>query len=773
MSAAEPAALFAGVRVLRDRYVDSVELLAITRRMREAEGVDFATALMGTPANVEALQEEGVVGEALTATPNDLVLAARATDAAQADGALEQAEQALSSSPSAVAAPAEREPRSLQALLDGPGDPNVAIVSVAGEYAALEAHKALAAGLHVLLFSDNVSVEEEISLKDHAASVGRLAMGPGAGTASIGGCGLGFANAVAPGRVGVVAAAGTGAQEVMALLDRWGEGVSHVIGVGGRDLSAQVAGRSARLAMQALARDPATDVIVLVSKPPSPDVAREVVAAGGATPVIAALIGLAPGTSVPGAAAVSATLEAAVARAVRQRGGCPPSDWSEWRSQVADSLVDLRPARRAVRGLFSGGTLCYEALTLLQHWLGDVWSNTPLDDRLRVPAPAGAHICLDLGDEEYTRGRPHPMIDAEARLGLLAEAGNDDDVAVVLLDVVLGYGGHDDPASVLAPACAAVAGPRGPRVVVYVLGTEKDPQRLTRQRRAFEEAGCLVAPTAARAALAAARDRTASAGHRRGRSVVRPVGMVTYSTKPRGGVVHLLALAEALARRSFPTEIIALGDERVGFHRPVAVPCSFVAPPEPAPELEARVFDAIDALEAGLVERAGALPPVLHVQDCIAARAAMRVRDRGAPVRVVRTVHHVDDFTTPALVECQRRSILDPDRVLVVSRTWQQRLADEYGVKADVVTNGVDVDRFAAAPAPGMTAALRARAGAEDRFLILTVGGIEPRKGTDHLFRALSLLRRRWAHPPVLAMIGGHSFQDHTPYREPRRRRHG
>lgn len=496
--------MFAGVRVLRDRYVDSVELLAITRRMRQTEGVDFATALMGTPANLEALQEQGVAGEAVTATPNDLVLAVRATDSAQADHALEQAEQALSPSPSAAAAPAEREPRSLQAVLDGLGDPNVAIVSVAGEYAALEAHKALTAGLHVLLFSDNVSVEEEIALKEHAASVGRLAMGPGAGTASIGGCGLGFANAVEPGRVGVVAAAGTGAQEVMTLLDRWGEGVSHVIGVGGRDLSHEVAGRSARLAMQALARDPTTDVIVLVSKPPSPDVAREVVAAGGATPVIAALIGLGPGTSVPGAAAVSATLEAAVAHAVRQRGGSPPSDWSEWRSSVAGSLVDLAPARRAVRGLFSGGTLCYEAQTLLQPWLGDVWSNTPLDDRLRVPAPAGAHICLDLGDEEYTQGRPHPMIDAEARLGLLAETGKDNDVAVLLLDVVLGYGGHDDPASVLAPACAAVAAPEGPRVVVYVLGTDKDPQGFARQRGAFEEAGCLVAPTAARAALAAA-----------------------------------------------------------------------------------------------------------------------------------------------------------------------------------------------------------------------------------------------------------------------------
>ena len=249
--------------------------------------------------------------------------------------------------------------------------------------------------------------------------------------------------------------------------------------------------------------------------------------------------------------------------------------------------------------------------------------------------------------------------------------------------------------------------------------------------------------------------------------MVSPVALVTYSTKPRGGVVHLLALAEALAELSFPVEIIAVGDPDVGFYRPVDVPCSFVAPPDPAPDLEGRVFDTIDALEVGLRERAGTLPPVLHVQDCIAARAAIRVRDGGAPVRVVRTVHHVDDFTTPALIECQRRSILDPDRVLVVSRTWQRRLADEYGVSADVVTNGVDLDRFGAAP-PGteVVAELRARAAAVDRFLILTVGGIEPRKGSDHLFRAVSLLRQRWPRPPVLAIIGGHSFQDHTPYRD-------
>ena len=494
-----------GVRVRRDRYVDSVELLAVTRTLGHGDDVEFATAVMATPANVETLREEGFAAEALAAaTPNDLVLAVRARDGALVEDALERGERALSPSGPAKGAVAAREPRSLHAALDALTGANVAIVSVPGGYAALEAHKALGAGLNVLLFSDNVSVDDEIELKEHAARTGRLLMGPGAGTASLGGCGLGFANVVAPGRVGVVAAAGTGAQEVMVLLDRWGQGVSQVIGVGGRDLSEAVAGRSARLAVRALDQDPATDVILLVSKPPSPEVARAVVSACATTPLVAALIGLPADTPVPGAAAVAPTLEAGAARAVRQLGGSPPSDWSAWRAEVGDSLAGMAAARTAVWGLFSGGTLCYEALTLLQPWVGEVWSNTPLDERHHVPAPAGAHVCLDLGEEEYTQGRPHPMIDPEARLEVLAEVGERDDVAVLLLDVVLGYGAHDDPASVLAPACAVLAGPDGPRVVVYVLGSENDPQGLHRQREAFREAGCLVAPTGARAALAAA-----------------------------------------------------------------------------------------------------------------------------------------------------------------------------------------------------------------------------------------------------------------------------
>jgi len=247
---------------------------------------------------------------------------------------------------------------------------------------------------------------------------------------------------------------------------------------------------------------------------------------------------------------------------------------------------------------------------------------------------------------------------------------------------------------------------------------------------------------------------------------VTRLALVTYSTKPRGGVVHTLALAEALADRGADVAVIALAEEGAGFHRPVRVPCHFVPAPPPAPTLEERVFNSLDALAHGLEALGPDLPPLLHTQDCIAARAACRVRDAGAPITVVRTVHHVDDFTTPALVECQRLAILVPDRVLVVSRMWQRILMADYGVAADVVPNGVDLPRFAARPDPGTIAELRQRVGATERPLVLTVGGIEPRKGSDHLVRGFAALGGRLPVPPVLAVVGGHSFQDHGAYRE-------
>jgi FdrA protein len=493
------------VRLLKDAYVDSVLQMAATRAMREVEGVEWATAAMATPANVAVMEGEGF--DLAGAGANDCVLAARAGDDEAADAALAAGDAALgggagqkAATPGATA----RAPGSLEeAVAQLPGA-NLAIVSVPGDYAALEAHKALTAGLHVLLFSDNVPVEEEIELKERGSALGRLVMGPGAGTAVLGGCGLGFANAVRRGRVGVVAAAGTGAQEVMCLLDRWGSGVSAVIGVGGRDLSEAVGGRMARVAVSALRQDPGTDVILLVSKPPSPEVARAVMAEAGDKPLAAALIGLTEFIPVPSTVRLATTLEEGVLLTLELAGKERPDLGAGGLAEaVAAACGTLPEERRLVRGLYSGGTLCYEALVLLSGVLGPVHSNTPLRKGWDVPAPPGSHVCLDLGEEEYTKGRPHPMIDPSIRLEYLAEEGRDPATAVVLLDVVIGYGANPDPAGALAPVCAEVRA-AGAQIVAYVLGTEADPQGLAAQQATLAEAGCLIAPTAARAALAAA-----------------------------------------------------------------------------------------------------------------------------------------------------------------------------------------------------------------------------------------------------------------------------
>jgi FdrA protein len=291
----------------------------------------------------------------------------------------------------------------------------------------------------------------------------------------------------------------------MCLLDRWGEGVSQAIGVGGRDLSSAVGGTMAGLGLRALAADPATEAILLVSKPPSPDVAARLLQAAPGKPVIAALVGLAEPIETPDGVVITDTLEAGVLRTLEGLGATPPDPGTGLASVVSSALVGLDPTRRSLLGLFSGGTLCYESMVVMSRYLGAIHSNTPLDYSWGIPAPTGAHVCLDLGEEEYTRGRPHPMIDPGDRAERIAAAPDDPAVGVVLIDVVLGYGGHADPASVLAPACRSVtAQPGGPRVVAYVLGTEADPQVRSKQCAALEEAGCLLAPTATRAALLAA-----------------------------------------------------------------------------------------------------------------------------------------------------------------------------------------------------------------------------------------------------------------------------
>jgi FdrA protein len=492
-----------GLRVFRDTYVDSVMQLAASRAMNELDGVDWAAAAMATPANLRTLAEEGFSTDDL-GSANDLFLAVRGRDDDVVQDALSAGADSMFASRAAGggATPAVRAHRTIgRAVRELPGS-NVAVVSVPGEYAALEAHEALTAGLDVLLFSDNVSIPDEVELKERAAGLGRLLMGPGAGTAMLGGVGLGFANVVRPGPVGIVAAAGTGAQEAMSLLDRWGVGVSAVIGLGGRDLSDAVDGTMAKAAIASLRADPGTDVIFLVSKPPAERVARAVLATADGFPLVAALVGGAADAEV-GGRQPTRTLEGGALAVLDVLGVDRPDVVGDLEQRVTRAGESLDADRTLIRGLFSGGTLCYESLVILGDTVGPVYSNVPLEPSLRVPAPPGSHICLDLGEEEYTVGRPHPMIDPAARLEMLDEQASDPAVAVVLLDVVLGYGSHEDPASELAPACARAV-QQGVVVVAYVLGTQSDPQDYARQREILRRAGCIVTETAARASLAAA-----------------------------------------------------------------------------------------------------------------------------------------------------------------------------------------------------------------------------------------------------------------------------
>jgi succinyl-CoA synthetase alpha subunit len=544
-----------------NRYQDSVTLMQIAVQLRELEGIEDAALMMGTQPNRELLHEAGLLTpEGRSAGPNDLIVALRGTEEAvqkasdQVEqmligmgarsrllfalrGASGQVEQVLKGGETAgtggeragytgYAGYPQRPPHTLPGGLAAFAQANLALISVPGIYAAAEARKALKQGLHVMLFSDNVAVEDEVALKRLAAERGLLMMGPDCGTAIIGGVPLGFANVVRRGSVGVVGASGTGMQEVTALVHRYGAGISHAIGTGSRDLSAPVGGLMTLAAMKALLDDPATSVLVVVSKPPHPDVARRVVeaASNAAKPVVLAFPGMevegllpaeARSTSTP---VLARTLEEAALRAVELAGiGVPSDPGARERDRALEEIAvreasRLAPTQKYVRGLFSGGTFCYETMLILRQALGPVYSNTPLMPQWALPRPAhtrGRHACLDLGSDEFTLGRPHPMIDMSLRVRHILEEAADPEVAVLLLDVVLGYGAHPDPARELAPAIAtaterAASGGRHLAVVAHVCGTEHDPQGLERQERALTEAGAVLAPGNASAARLAA-----------------------------------------------------------------------------------------------------------------------------------------------------------------------------------------------------------------------------------------------------------------------------
>ena len=481
--------------VRRSFYLDSVALMRIARQALDFPGVEDAGLMIGTPANLQILRDAGLLdvsGEA--ATPGDLVLALKARDRAAADAAMQAVRAELDRPRRVSSGGAGFAPKTLRGALAADPAANIALISVPGAFAAAEATKALAHGLNVMIFSDNVPLEDEIALKREGRDKGLLVMGPDCGTAIIAGVPLAFANAVPRGDIGIVGASGTGIQEVSSLIALAGRGMSHAIGTGGRDLSAQVGAITTLMAIEALAADPATRTIVLISKPPERAVAERVLAALSATgkPGIACFLG-ASGLAMPPGCQLASTLEDAAARAIGSDLAAEPA---------------MPPARRpgtSIRGLFAGGTLCAEA-QLAIHTAGvPVASNVPIPGAARLGDRPSGHVLIDLGDDEFTRGRPHPMIEPAVRDEPMRAALGDPTVGVILVDVVLGYGGHLDPAGHLADFVMRWRGAAGPVIVASVTGTESDPQVRSRQVARLEAAGVAVAPSnaaAARMALA-------------------------------------------------------------------------------------------------------------------------------------------------------------------------------------------------------------------------------------------------------------------------------
>ncbi len=498
-------------------YRDSVALMLVSTKLAEMPGVAQASAMMGTPANKEILAATDLLAPTLEhARPNDLCIAVDAADDDTLERALRNAESLLAggAAPAGTVLGSTRRPRTLEGALRDRPDANLALISVPGEYAAFEARRALRAGLHVFLFSDNVPLDEEVQLKQLAREQGLLIMGPDCGTALIAGAPLGFANAVRPGKVGIVASSGTGLQEVSCLVHRLGEGVSHGLGTGSRDLWQEVGGTSFLTALDALAADEGTAVLTLIAKPGAPEI-QELVYARLAEICKPAVVYFLGAVATPPTASdelvFAADLEDAARCAVALARGERPSAAGTSRAPVeklARRLIcGLGPRQKSVSGLFAGGTLAQEAAAAIRRNVRGDPPSAPQANPGEVLHLA-SHRVLDLGDDAYTRGRPHPLIDPRLRNEELVAQAASGTVALFLVDVILGYGTHAEPADALSGAvararAAALEQDAQLRVLASITGTDDDPQGFGRQRRALEKAGVVVAESATEAGLVA------------------------------------------------------------------------------------------------------------------------------------------------------------------------------------------------------------------------------------------------------------------------------
>jgi len=465
-------------------YYDSVVLMQLQRALTGLPGVRDAGVVMATPANLELLAQNDLLPDRIDPAPEDLLIVVRADSRSPADAALRQVDELLARRRTVPAG--HYRPRSLKAAAEMLAQAEWILISVPGRYAGAVAREALDLGRNVFLYSDNVPVEQEVELKQSAAAKGLLLMGPDCGTAIVNGVGFGFANRVRRGSIGLVGASGTGMQAIAARIHQRGAGLSHALGTGGRDLSSAVGGISALHCLELLASDPDTKVIILVSKPPDPQVATAVLqrAWSAGKPVVVDFIGHpAPAQrlgDVHFANSLSATADLAV----------------ELLEQPVGPRTDVRAPKRpnhrsCLRGLFSGGTIAQEALRGLQALLYPVYSNFA-EPHLADPLVSHGHTLLDLGGDEFTVGRLHPMLDNDLRIRRLRREAADPQVALILLDLVLGVGAHPDPAAELAPAIEQARAAGEIELGVILIGSDEDPQDKDLQKSRLIEAGAQV-----------------------------------------------------------------------------------------------------------------------------------------------------------------------------------------------------------------------------------------------------------------------------------------
>ena len=487
--------------ILKNHYADSIVLMKIAADLETLPNIQGATAVMATESNLELAVAANLISREIEAQPNDLLVAVSGDDDESISEALALAKERISGSGSTSSntdsANVELRASSLEMAVSRQPDSNLALISCPGEYAAAEAKKALNLGMHVMMFSDNVSVEDELELKTLGQRENLLMMGPDCGTAILNGVPLGFANAVAKGEVGIVAASGSGLQQVSSLLSEWGVGISHAIGTGGRDLSSNIGGITMSQGIEALRQDPETKALVLISKPPGDEVVANLVeqARSSGKPAVICFLGIScSGDS--DSVRFASNLEDAARAAYEIVSNQTPKFVSNSETKLGDRLKE---DQRYIRGVYSGGTFCYEAQLIARESLGPVWSTTPIESgfRLACSTKSQGHSFIDLGDDEFTVGRPHPMIDHRTRHERILQEAEDPETAVILFDIVLGYGANPDPAGEMAKTISeaqdiANRGGRKLHFVGSVCGTELDPQVRSKQAKLLSSVGVLI-----------------------------------------------------------------------------------------------------------------------------------------------------------------------------------------------------------------------------------------------------------------------------------------